>query len=474
MFTACGTSQPETESAAHKLFPPASEIQTYYREVNGEEILGALISPRLEDGNYIYQYAVNALLFCERGMSGDNVRFAPIGLDLNLPTRRELLGNAEATSGVNGLPIYAEFLPLYKRLGEGKRIGMPLSGLRYNPRQRRYEQYFEGVGMYRSESDPPGRVKLLAYGAWKCGEACLYPIPSQAEVVPPIPIDSRVLPLVEKVGVDFTGFALSPAIKGVDGTEMVIFENIVIEIRADKENGLKLAPLPQKLGILPEGMVSKQEDEKKVFLSLDGDKGHHVWRSFMAYMDAHGGLGLIGLPIGEPQEGEDGSVRQCFENACLIEDRQIEGVYRIRPSPLGFEYATLYLGAEAGAGNQADSQSAPQPQKATASPEQDQEVTLEIIEERPFVEQEQQQTVGIIVHFGDRPAKGLTPTLYLSFSDGQSFEFEMPPTNAQGKSYFTIPPTQVPNGTLVNYRICIAAPSGVDVCALDDYLIWSP
>lgn len=447
-------------------------MEAYYKKVGGEEVLGTLISPRLEDGNYVYQYTVNALLFSPKGLvSEQEVGFVPIGLDLNLPS---IASNQLNRS--SDFPVYSEFLPLYEKLGR-KRVGAALSGLRYNPRQKRYEQFFEGVGMYRLESDPPGRAKLLAYGAWKCGAACLYPVPAQAEVIPPERVDSRVSDLVGRLGVDLTGFPLLPALAESDGREIVIFENVVVEIPIDGQGEAKLLPLPQKLGILPEGLVANQENEQKVFLSLHGDKGHHIWRSFMSYLDAHGGVELVGLPITEPVEWERGSIRQCFENLCLVEDHQIEGVYRIRPSPLGFEYASLSFPSEFGGEGRLSLQSGQQ--SATLAAEHlsnpaNQEITLEILEAKPFVDQQTQQEIGVIVRIGGRLAMDIQPTLHLFFPNGEVSSFEMPPTNEEGKSSFTIPPIQAPNGTLVEYRICIKTPSGVEGCASDDYLIWAP
>jgi len=478
LLAGCGQVQPSAQPVLLQPFPPAPEMETFYQKAGGENVLGALISPRLEEGNYVYQYTVNALLFCERRIDGvGEVRFSPIGLDLNLAPNQILTKVAEPQYEGNSIPVYQEFLPLYDRLGGKGRIGQPLSGLRYNPRQKRYEQFFEGVGMYRAENEPPDRVKLLAYGAWKCGNACLYPVPSQAEVLVPVPIDPRVIPLVQRLGLDLTGFALSPPIKSPDGKQIVIFENVVIEIQPESEGGVSLLPLPQKLGILPQGMVANQEDETKAFLSLDGDKGHHILRSFMNYIDAHGGLGLIGFPIGEPLEWEKGSIRQCFEKVCLIEDHQIEGIYRIRPSPLGFEYASLYFDSEFGEeGLSVYPTEVPPSVNESVPPTEDlhPEVTLEIIEARPFVDGQTSQEIGVVVRFNNQPSVGIIPTLYLSFPDGEIYEFEMPPTNEQGKSFIEIPPTQAANGSLVAYRICITTPSGVQMCARDDYLIWSP
>jgi hypothetical protein len=477
LLAGCGQDQQSAQPVVLKPFALAPEMETFYRKAGGEEVLGAVISPRLEEGNYVYQYTVNALLFCERWIDGErDVRFAPIGLDLNLSPSQFLLVDGVPQSESNSFPVYQEFIPLYERLGGGRRIGAPLSGLRYNPRQKRYEQFFEGVGMYRAESDAAGKVKLLAYGAWKCGNACLYPVLPQAEVIAPLPVDPQVSPLVERLGLDFTGFPISPPIKDPDGRLIVIFENVVIEIPPESKGGVSLLPLPQRLGILPQGMVANQEDETKTFLSLDGDKGHHILRSFMNYIDVHGGLDLIGLPISEPLEWEKGSIRQCFEKVCLIEDRQIEGIYRIRPSPLGFEYASLYFDSENG-GWLSLTPAPLQPsatESSAANEELFPEVTLEIIEAKPFVDAKTSQEIGVIVRFGSQAAVGIIPTLYLSFPDGESYEFEMPPTNEQGKSFLVIPPTQAPNGTLVAYHICITTPSGVQMCARDDYLIWSP
>ncbi len=477
LLLGCGEVQREPKPSSSKPFPIAPELASFYQKVGGEEILGALISPRLEEGSTVYQYTVNSLLLCERNSSSEaEVSFAPIGLDMNLPPYRSVLAAEGGGYSVNGIPIYPEFLTFYEKLGGGKRIGVPLSGLRYNPRLRRYEQFFEGVGMYRHENDPSGKVKLLAYGAWKCGEACFYPIPPQAEIFLPYPLDYRMAVLVDKLGADLSGFALSPVIKDSSGAEIVIFENIVVEIQPSSESKPKLLALPQKLGILPQAMVANQENDEQVFLSLDGDKGHHIRRSFMNYIDSHGGLELFGLPITEPMMGENGNIRQCFENLCLVEDRQLQGLYRIRPSPLGFEFATLFYGAQFGAGPEHGLQDAqPTRQSGTfdGSADQTPEITLEILEDRPFVDQQTAQEIGVIVHFGVQPAVNVQPTVILSFPNGETLEMELPPTNAQGKSYITIPPIQAPNGTLVDYRICLMTQSGVEVCARDDYLIWS-
>ncbi|MCX8061729.1 MAG: hypothetical protein N3D16_04025, partial [Anaerolineales bacterium] len=413
-ITACGQTAESVEPPSLQPFPLAPEMESYYREVGGEEVLGALISPRLEEGNYVYQYTVNALMFRTKGVGAEReVGFVPIGLDLSLPS----LGTRNDGSRISAFPIHQEFLPLYEKLGS-ERVGSALSGLRYNPRQGRYEQFFEGVGMYRLETDPPGRAKLMAYGVWKCGMACLYPVPAQAEVIPPKRLDPRVVSLVERLGVDLTGFPLSPAIQGPDGKDIVIFENVVIEVPSVGKDGVKLLPLPQRLGILAEGMVANHENDQKIFLSLHGDKGHHIWRSFMSYIDAHGGLELIGLPIGEPIEWEQGSIRQCFENLCLLEDRQIEGVYRIRPSPLGFEYASLYFPSEYVAEDQSSLSLLDEPSATLeadgASNNLNQEIILEILESRPFVDQQTHQEIGVIVRIGGRLATGVRPVLYLS------------------------------------------------------------
>lgn len=477
----CEPASPDFESLSRGFFSIAPEFEAYYRKVGGEEVLGAPISPRLEEGEFVYQYLANALLFSARNESGSaEVGFVPIGLDLSLPSPWLTLGVGRSQEVADSLPIHREFLPLYEKLGGRERVGKPLSGLRYNPRYRRYEQFFEGVGMYRAESDPPGEARLLAYGAWKCGEVCQYPFPIRAVVSSARPIDLRAAPLVERLGVDLTGFPLLPAIREADGDEIVIFENVALEIKANSESRAKLAPLPRKLGIFPERMVDYQESEETVFIAREDNRGYPVLRSFLNYIETHGGVELIGLPISGPIREENANVRQCFETLCLIEDRQIEGIYRIRPIPLGFEYASLYHPSELEEEAEArpSSRSTLQPSGASAS-EQDasspgQEVTLQIFEARPFVDQQTQQEIGVIVSLGQQPVVNLRPKLVLSLSSGETLQLEMPPTDQQGRSSIAIPPLQAPNGTLVDYRVCVVIQGKMELCAREDYLIWSP
>ena len=95
---------------------------------------------------------------------------------------------------------------------------------------------FENLGFYRLEGTPD--VHLLAYGAWACVGKCS---PSRPTGNSAIDIQSYIDPafqnFVEKVGADFTGFALADAVQNNAGQWEQILENVVLI--ADSSEDLK-------------------------------------------------------------------------------------------------------------------------------------------------------------------------------------------------------------------------------------------
>ena len=50
--------------------------------------------------------------------------------------------------------------------------------------------------------------------------------------------------------------------------------------------------------------------------------------------------------------------------------------------------------------------------------------------------------------------------------------YVMPPTDDQGESKISIEPLDVANGTLIPYKVCVAAQEERKFCVLDSYLVW--
>lgn len=454
-------------------FSIAPVFQDFYQEIDGDEIFGGIISPPISEGNFIYQYTVNFLLIKDLQKEGEKgIRFYPVGREFALPETNSRRAEREGAIYKDGIAIYGEFLPYYEKLGRGFRLGKPLTGLRYNPQAERFEQLFEGGGMYMSAADLSGGVKFLAYGAWKCGAACVFPVRREAEVILSKQIDPHFLPFVRDVGLDFTGFALTASYISGENKIQQVFENVVIEADVNKPEQITLVEVPKFLGIFQDTPVAKSVGSDGIFIPVAGDKGFNVLPGFAQYIQEYGGLDLFGAPIGEAKSLGNGILQQCFQYVCLEEDSRLEGVYRIRLSPLGLQY--LYLKNP----QVEDAVQAPPPTPAleegnSSSNKPGKEVSMEVWAARPWVGKNETQQVNAVVQINGQPQQGIIPQIILFKPDGEKINLDMPATDESGKSTIQLPAIDALNGTLIYYQVCIQLNSGTEYCAEGKYSIWA-
>lgn len=476
-LSACSGEMSSENAANQDSFSIAPVFREFYDQIGGEYILGKPISPPVQEENFIYQYTVNAVLVKATNLSNQSdVLFSPIGLDLNLPLYTMKGPIQEGSYYVHDIAIYNDFIPLFQKLGGEARVGRPLTPLRYNPQKKRYEQLFEGVGFFFNEGDPRGTVKLLAYGAWKCQDSCIYPINKDAEVILPKPIDPHFQSFIEKYGSDFSGFALADASQTKDGRIEQVFENIALVFDPKETPQVYLVRIPPKLGILPQDLVNKTNEDDQVFIPLSGEKGHHVLRDFMDYLNLHGGLEVVGSPINEATMVGNQTIWQCFETICLEKDGRIDGIYQIHPSALGLEY--LYLNNPPGASNQGEN--IPQPQTPAKVPNETNAIValptntieIELIQSHAWVDSSTPQEIKATITQNRIPLEGLKPYLVILRPDGEPIRFPMPPTDVNGVSTGKIPAISAPNGTLINYKVCIQLNDLPEQCASGVYPIW--
>ena len=223
---------------------------------------------------------------------------------------------------VNGVPVYEEFIPLYKALSGASVAGYPLAQAKMNYSQQRIEQYFENVGFYRNFSDATGEVKLLAYGAAACTDRCDY-TPAVDAVISSstIPQTDRVfLEGLEKLGdASIFGAPLTRAFLAADGMQEQVFENASL-FTSPGSNLIHLRSAPLIVGMpsTPPGDKLYGNKEGMVFYAVDGSLGFHVPQLFDEFIADHGGTAISGMPIAEVSEVSTGLYRQCFENYCLL------------------------------------------------------------------------------------------------------------------------------------------------------------
>src|SRR4030067_1800704 len=196
----------------------------FYAMLGGVDVLGPVISPLFESGNLKEQYVESGLMvFDETATGNDRFRLASLGLEFVISNPETLEPMQPGGRSIDGRLIPAEFLLMYDKLGGARYVGRPLTDARYNPEKQRSEQYFENLGFYRLDQDPPGAGHLMAYGAYAGDRSCRHSASSAR-----IPGRKLVLPeafesKAQQLGSAITGEILTEPHRTADRREAGVF-----------------------------------------------------------------------------------------------------------------------------------------------------------------------------------------------------------------------------------------------------------
>ncbi len=475
---ACAPTEPSsrpTATSAHRLDTPFAEL---YDRLGGGGILGPVISPPRFEGVRKIQYTENALLIYDpQAPAAERFGLAPLGLEMGLAEPPLPTPEVANSRYIDGHYIGIEFYDHFLELGGLQAVGRPLTEVHYDPVEQKSTQYFENLGFYRFDSDPPGEVRHLAYGAWKCDLDCRSNPDEQAMILLPRPVPEPYAGLVSAIGSDLTGFALSDPYMTSDNRVEQVFENLVLYVDTSLPQQAQIRAIHQDLGILPDPLVGASPDPEMFFFTRDGDLGYNIPRDIWEYIAAHGGFETSGPPITELQPFRGQAYQQCFTNLCL--QREPSGA--IRPVSLGYTYRQLRAGGEPTALPTLTPSATPEPSPTpeiaapitpVPSPTHSRVVTIQVWVEHQTLEPEQEQEFGAAILENNAPLEGVQPVLVLTLPDGAAQPYVMPPTASDGQTRLRIPPITAGNGTLIPYEVCISASSGSKYCFRDNFLIW--
>lgn len=454
LLAACTVTPPSTLTASAGLVMVDPVFQAFYNSMGGERILGNAISQVYVVGDAKYQFTDAALLVWDpRSPANQRFYLAPLGKDLNIPES----ANQPGAAGQEIIAPFAEFAALYEKMGGLPFVGQAMTGIRYNPEKKRYEQYFENVGFYRLEGESKDQVRLLAYGAWKCDHACRSTAPANSLVAVHPEIDPIFQERVARLGVNFTGFPLTEAYLADDGQLEQVFENVVLVANRGEALHVRLRDVPEQLGILAEPLVLADNRADLYFFPVQDTRGHNVPKYFLDFIAQHGGFELCGAPISEANQKENGGSRQCFTNLCLGYDPAASEGLSVRPESLGYSYKVM----------------AYRPIMATpANGSGRREISMQVWESQPLLASGQEQEIGVILFENDRPLPNAMPVLTLTLPDGRRRDYPFSPSGPDGKTRLKLPPFEAANGVIFPYQICLAGQSGDKFCVKDSFLIW--
>ncbi|MEJ2710064.1 MAG: hypothetical protein P8074_20810 [Anaerolineales bacterium] len=474
-----------------------------------------------EDGLTYQYTTASLMVYNPDAPANRRFLLAPLGLsmDLNMYLAAPTL-QTPGTRTVDGYTIYSLFVPLYDDLGGENVVGKPLTDVNYNQERNRIEQYFENLGFYLPGGDLDSPPRLLAYGAWACEEICgstfpplnsIIDVPKAAsESAPPVeeeaqeqeeaeqeeatwsyfympliaqnavieqvfnkalgwfkfnlPIVHRALPdrtllreAVNRLGSDFTGFALTEPYLTPDGKLEQIFENVVLRVGTQQEIPVELRPLPELLGISQGPLESPSADPAMEFYAIEDDQGFNVPAYFWHYLNLHGGEQVSGPPITRFELLDDQVYWQCFRNLCLEEHRVTPEGLLIRPTALGYQYKDHFY----------------RPPETQLPEPAGKELSIQVWESSPFVASNQEQKIEVSVQENNSPLPGVVPVLTLTLPNASPKTYYFPATGPNGRTSLRLPPIQAANSTLIQYQICIPDQNRDKFCIKDSYLIWN-
>jgi hypothetical protein len=433
LFSGCNVET--TSNAASPIYQDGVDLRfrEFYDWLGGEKILGPVISEKFYDEGREYQYTDAALLlYVPDNLDSQRYQLAPLGFEIGIA---EL---PMAPDSPGGHEIYPSFINLYNQLGGIRYVGYPITDARYNADKGRIEQFFKNVGFYHLESSSDD-VRLLHYGAWKCGRHCGYISPDNDEVVLWSSVGSSFDAAIQRLDPSFTGYPLTEAHTSSDGVLEQIFENVVVSADKNTPGNISLRPI---LGMLE---VPVQEPGN-----------YHIPDHFMEYLNRNSGLEFSGQPVTEYAALSSEVYRQCFTNLCLDYFPNATPGMHVRPVPLGYTYKSLYY----------------QQSNETLYSEYSSDITIRVWETYPPMASTSNQEIGVRLESGTNPLENFEPILTLDVPDVGELKYTFPPTNQDGTSYLILDPIDVVNGTRVEYQVCVTNFNNDDYCVADDFLVW--
>jgi len=421
-------------------------FREFYELLGDQEILGPPISVMYEQNGRYFQFTTTVLMvFDPYAPESSRLHLASLGNELRVAEQ------ALQPDSPDGPEIYTGFLPLFRELGGTRYTGRPLTGIQPDPENKRIVQYFENVGFYQLETDPPDVAHLLDYGVWKCAKACGYKSPSESAVEQASAKVGEISLAIARLDPVLTGFPLSDAYVNNDGQEEQIFENVVIFSDHNSPGGIALQPLPKLLGIPADTPITAGQEEGK-FIAVDGSHGFNVPYHFDDFISRNSGYDFIGKPISNYKRINDGLYRQCFENLCLdYRPDEIENL-QIRPMSLGRRYNQQHV--DTGGTNSFEA------------------VTLTVWERYPVIASSEVQEIQVLVLDNGNPLKNIDLVMTVTMPNGSQRTYNFPPTGRDGQARSEVEPISAPNGTLIVYEVCVDNTDEAPDCVVDDYLIW--
>jgi hypothetical protein len=457
LISACSGS--DGNSAGYYLVDP--RFSDLYERLQGEKTLGPPISNKkyLAGTNQEKQYFEGVVMIYDPDHS-PRYYLDPVGIAAGFSDLPNQQPENPGVRYLNGFVVPVEFSYFYDQLGGDRWVGLPLTRARFNPDKGRVEQYFENMGFFRFEDDPPGTVHLMPYGLWKCaGECSQYPGVQNAGISSSSveEIRSPFGEAIARFGTAFTGETISSAYLASDGNIEQIFKNVVLFQDSTSPRGVSLRPVSSLLEHVDPNYQTRQENAEDYFREIENGNGFYIPAYFMEFIDRYFGFEISGEPVTRLEEIRDGVSQQCFENYCLLFDAAAGPGQQVRILPQGQKYKEEFY-------------------RDVGKPKNEAQVVrniqMDIWEQMPQISSLENQQVGACIHEQGTPLSNVQAVITVNINGQGSSSFSFDPTDSGGCAFLELDPIQAANGTTVDYEVCFQGLGDQDYCKKDSYLIW--
>ena len=430
-----------------------------YEHLGGPAVLGPALSELFQQDTKDCQYTDAVLMCMNLADPMHPISLDPLGVRLGVrdetPFGSTDMGSRELG---DGFVLYSDFATLYDRLHGATYVGRPLTQVRIDQVNRRYEQFFENVGFYRGFDEPSGTAHLLPYGAYLCEPDCSKNLQEYWGIVQSGLVDQPFELTLKRLGWLALGAPLTQPRLAADGMVEQVYDGVILYAPRGNLSQLHFRPVVLWLKLVPEPqLTTRNPHEQLVFYEVENGLGHNVPLFFDEFIASHNGRDMAGKPLSEVFELAASQVfRQCFENYCLDYDASAPKERRVRLAPLGAAYV-----------RQTD------PTQVLHNGFSPASVLLQVEVSQSQLAKGAQQVIWMHVfqRVDHKPMYLVEGVLTVTKPGKRPEVYHFKPTDHTGLSEKVLDPIQdLSPMSVVEYQVCLNLPGDVPICQTESFI----
>lgn len=314
--------------------PIAPEFKSLWEKAGGLATLGPPLELARREAGVVRQTFLAVQLTYDKRDRERPIRFAPLGLELGLAEPAEPLQDQRNGRYFleTGHTLYAGFAPFFDALGGLEVVGPPITEVHF--RNGRITQYFENLGMVRTENASPSEVRLVALGLAAMPGGSAFGQDVDSVLLPGTVLRRPFSKALEAFGGEATlGQPLSDPYVAEDGALEQVYERVVVFGEDPSSKDVRFRPIGLQSGAVAPA-VPQSDEAGSIYVE---STGHNIQWAFADFYRVNRGRVLLGAPLEEARL-EGTRLLQTFENGELVYDYDLPPDLAVQLAPLGETY----------------------------------------------------------------------------------------------------------------------------------------